>query len=78
MRRVLLALHGADVADKACTFDTSKAGIERAVRAVYERRKAAGERLTIKSLLDEALEAIREEGGAIVKTSRKLGEYKVA
>jgi hypothetical protein len=62
-REVLRKLHGPEVAESACDFKTSKAGIERALRGVYDERKASGKRVTLKALKSEALEAIREAGG---------------
>lgn len=75
VRQVLGELHGPEVAEKACDFETSKAAIERALRLVYESRKAAGQGTTLKALKDEALAAIREAGGASVKLQTKVKEH---
>lgn len=76
VRTVLAELHGADIADKACTFETSKAGIERAVRTVYERLKQAGEAKTLKELNTTALAVVRDRGGSKTKTRSEIREHK--
>lgn len=75
-RAELAKLHGPEVAEKACDFETSKAGIERALRSVYETRKAAGEKVTIKALKEEALAAVRDAGGVVEKPRTETREHK--
>lgn len=76
VRAVLAAHYGSDIADKACTFDTSKAGVERAMRVVYEQRKQAGAKVTLKALNAEALEAVRVAGGARVRVTSEVKEHR--
>lgn len=75
-RAVLRALHGDEVADRACTYETSKAAVERAMRVVYEARKQAGEKVTIRSLVDDVLARVREAGGVAEKTRVVMREYR--
>lgn len=63
VRRVLTQMHGQDVADVACDFETSKAAVERALRPVYEARKAAGAPTTLKALKEAVYRAVEAEGG---------------
>lgn len=77
VREVMTQMHGSMVADKACSFDTSKAGIERGIRSVYEARKAAGHPVTLKGLVEQVLERVREEGGAVTRVKTEVREHKV-
>jgi hypothetical protein len=76
VRNVLAALYGVPVAEKACDFETSKAGIERGLRLVYEERKRQGQKATLKALKEEALQAVREAGGVSLKTKREVKEHR--
>jgi hypothetical protein len=78
VRAVIATLHGPEVAEKACDFDTSKAAIERALRVVVEARKKAGTKTTLKALKDEAFQAIREAGGSAVKVRKEVREHRRA
>jgi hypothetical protein len=69
---------GVHVAREAVSMKASKASIERALRGVWDARKAAGEKVTLKALKDEALEAIRAAGGVTVKTTVEIGEHRVS
>lgn len=73
----LEAAFGVDVAREAVSMKASKASIERALRGVWEARRAAGEKTTLKGLKDEALESIRAAGGVTVKTTVEIGEHRV-
>jgi hypothetical protein len=74
-RTALEGLYGRETAERACEFETSKAAITRAIRPVYEEKKRAGEKVTIKELNEAALERIREIGGIAKKTKTSLKEY---
>jgi hypothetical protein len=73
--RVLSELHDPDVAHGACDLEASKAGVKRALRAVFEKRKAAGEKVTLAALEREALDAIRRAGGVRPKSRTEFKEY---
>lgn len=75
VRRVLSALHGPDVADKACEFEASKASVERALRDVYERRKKDGQKVTLKALNEEAMAAIAADGGLKTREVERVKEW---
>lgn len=77
-RAALQQLHGVEVADKAFEFETSKAAINRALRGVYEKKKQAGEKVTIKALEEEALEQIRLAGGLKKVPKSKMQEHEVS
>lgn len=75
-RKVLAELHGPEIAEAACDFETSKAAIGRALRQVAVAKKAAGEKTTAKALNDAALDAIRKAGGIKSKTTNTVREHK--
>lgn len=77
-RATLEAMHGREVAEAACDFETSKAAVERALRPVYEARKKAGEKMTLKALNEEALGAIRAAGGVETKTKVDVRAHRAA
>lgn len=74
-RQVLTALYGADIAEKACEFEASKASIERALRAVYEQRKQAGQKTTLKALNEEAMGAVEDGGGIKTREVTRIKEW---
>lgn len=78
VREVLKEQHGADIADRACEFSTSKAAIDRAVRVVQEAKKQAGEKVTLTSLNKAALDAVRERKGFEMKKTTELDEYRTS
>jgi hypothetical protein len=75
VRRVLSTLYGAEVADKATEYEASKASVERALRGVYEARKASGQKVTLKALSDEAFGAIEADGGFKVREVTRIKEF---
>jgi hypothetical protein len=84
-RAVLAEEYGTDIADNACTFDTSAAAIERALRPVFKARAAAADeakargeaakRVTLKATLEEAMGALAKAGAIETKDSVKLSEH---
>lgn len=60
------------VAVAGMTFKTSKAGVERAIDGVWRAKKAAGEKVTKKSLVETMLEELRRRGAANSTTKPKL------
>lgn len=77
VRHVLTSLHSADIAEKACEFEASKASVERALRGVYETRKKAGQKTTIKALVDEAMAVIAQEGGLKTREVMRIKEFEL-
>jgi len=83
---VLVAKYGPDVARKAMTLDTSKAGVGRAMQALRESLRGAEHRppgvspgkVTIKGLNEEALTALRAAGCMERKTTKTFEAYAVA
>ena len=75
VRRVLAKLHSPDVAEQACSFDASKASVERALRVVFEQRKQAGQKVTLKALNEEALATIEVEGGIKTRDVTRIKEW---
>ncbi len=75
-RRVLAERFGAAVAEKACEFSTSKKAIDSALREVQTARREAGEKVTLRTLNDEALDAIRAAGGLTTKTRQDVREHR--
>lgn len=73
---VLATKYGVDVAKAAMTFETSKAGVERAARIVVEAARKADKKLTIKTTKDEALTAIEAVGGITKRAKQTLKEHK--
>ena len=71
-RAVLAEMFGADVAEAACDFDTSKAAIARALKPVAAAAKAKGEKVSQKALNEEALARIAAAGGVEEKVSRAV------
>jgi hypothetical protein len=83
---VLAEKFGAEVARKAMSLDTSKAGVNRAMQALRESLRGAEVRppgvppgkVTIRALNEEALKALREAGCIARKTSKTFEAYAVA
>jgi hypothetical protein len=85
VRRELLRLHGAEVAEAACEFDTSEAAIERSLRQVwekqrkeYEEAKGRGEkpvRPTLAGLKKAALADIEKAGGIRRGSKVRVSEH---
>ncbi|HNU82337.1 MAG TPA: DUF2800 domain-containing protein [Thermoanaerobaculia bacterium] len=85
-RAALLELHGPEVAEAACEFETSAAAIERALRPVYEarrkaaaERKAAGEkveRVTLKALTVAATALLEAAGAIELKSTVTVKEHR--
>lgn len=71
---VLSEKYGVEVANLACEFESTKKGVDRAMRRVLEEKKRAGEPVKLKDLNAEALESIRVRGGLTtrLKTDVKL------
>jgi hypothetical protein len=63
VRRVLEEMHGREVADVACDFETSKTAVEKALRPIYEARKKLEKGTTLKALKEAVYARVREEGG---------------
>lgn len=82
---VLVEKYGVEVARKAMSLDTSKAGIDRAMKALRESLRGATERpagigagkITIKGLNEDALKALREAGCMTKKTTKTFDSYAV-
>jgi len=70
-RRVLERLHGAEVADKACDFESSKAAIRRALRQVAQDTKTPLSHLE-RAVLDE----LKKCGGITIKTTWTVKEHR--
>jgi hypothetical protein len=93
-RQVLATLHGGPVAEAACSFDTSKAAIERALRPVWEaqkkvweERKAVGEKgedgkalkkPTITAIKKHVLDEIKKVNGVESKISKQVRTHRVS
>jgi hypothetical protein len=75
-RKALAAMYGPEVAEAACDFSTSKAAIQRAIRAVVDAKKKAGEKSTQKAVFEEALAAIRAAGGTTQTRKTTVREHK--
>lgn len=83
---VLVEKYGAEVARKAMSLDTSKAGVDRAMKSLRESIRGAAERpqgvgpgkVTMKGLNEEALKALREAGCMSTKTTKTFESYAVA
>jgi len=75
-RQALAALYGPSAAESACDFETSKAAVQRALRAVHQIKRAGGEKVTLKSINDEALSAIRAAGGVSTKSKMTVREHR--
>lgn len=65
---VLGKLYGPDVAHAAVELAASKKSVDRAVRMVAEAAKARGEKVTLKALSAQTLEAVRQAGGLTTRT----------
>lgn len=76
-REVLTRLHGADAADKACDFEATKASVKRALRPLWEARKAKGEKVTLTDLEAEVFDAIASAGGFRVKEVTRIKEFEI-
>lgn len=74
--KVLGDAYGLEVARAAMTLETSKAGIERAMRAVVEQAKARGEKLTVKAAVSGAMDALRAAGAVQRQTTERCEESK--
>lgn len=83
---VLVEKYGAEVARKAMSLDTSKAGVSRAMQLLRESVRGAAERpagvgpgkVTIKALNEDALAALRAAGCMTRKTTKTFETYAVA
>lgn len=83
---VLVEKYGVDVARKAMSLDTSKAGVSRAMTALRESIRGATERprgvpegkVTLKGLNEDALTALRAAGCMEKKTTKTFESYAVA
>lgn len=74
--KVLGDAYGLEVARAAMTLETSKAGIERAMRQVVEAAKAQGEKLTVKSAVSRAMDALRAAGAVTKQSTERCEEGK--
>jgi hypothetical protein len=72
-RDVLASRYGQDIADKAVTYETSKAAIKRALLA---QSQFSGEK--IGAMERETLDEIRAAGGVVTKTTRAVKEHRPA
>jgi hypothetical protein len=68
-RRVLAEIHGAEVAERACDWSTSKAAIERALRPLATKERK------ITHLKRDALAAIAEAGGVRRNVTTSIREH---
>lgn len=83
---VLSETFGVDVARKAMTLETSKAGVDRAMKALRESLRGATTRpagvpegkITIKALNETALAALRAAGAVTTKTTTQYEEHTAA
>ena len=83
---VLVERYGVEVARAAMSIDTSKAGVSRAMAVLRESMRGAAERprgvgdgrVTLKSLNEDALRALREAGCVTSKTTKSFEVYAVA
>jgi len=83
---VLVAKYGAEVARKAMSLDTSKAGVDRAMKELRESLRGAPQRpqgvppgkVTLKALNEETLKALREAGCMTMKPTKTFESYAVA
>ena len=75
-RKVLADKFGPETAEAACDFETSKAAITRALQGVQRAKKEVGEKVTLRSIQEETLDAIRASGGIEMKQSRRVIEHK--
>jgi Protein of unknown function (DUF2800) len=75
-RKALAELHGPEVAEAACDFETSKTAIERALRPVHEAKRKADEKVSLKDLKEQAFEAVRAAGGSEIKRTRTVKEHR--
>jgi hypothetical protein len=82
---VLVEKYGVDVARKAMSLDTSKAGVSRAMQVLREQMRGAIDRppgvpagkATLKSLNEGALAALRAAGCVTTKTSKTFEAYQI-
>jgi hypothetical protein len=65
---VMARLYGAEVAQASVDLEASKRSLDRAVRMVAEAARARGEKVTLKALSAETLEAVRQAGGLTTRT----------
>lgn len=85
-RAALLKLHGPEVAEAACDFETNATAIERALRPIHKERqeaykaaRAAGEkpaRPTLKSLTVAAHAALEEAGAITLNSTVTVKEHR--
>lgn len=73
----LLSFYGEETARAGVELEASKKSVDRAMRKVYEAKKAAGEKATLKGLNEHALEQIRLSGGLSTKTKVEVKPHKV-
>lgn len=76
--RALSKLYGPDVAHEACELEATKKSIDRAMRMVREAKHVEGEKPSLKSLNEAALEAIRKAGALTTKTKVTVKEHRAA
>lgn len=77
VRALLAEKFGPDVAENACTFETSKTAIARALKDVAKAAKASGKKVTQKALNEETLEALAEAGAVEATTKRAVRKHRV-
>lgn len=73
---VLNSFYGPEVARAGVELEATKKSLDRAVRKVYEEKKAAGEKVTLKQLNEHALEQVRITGGLVTKTKTEVKAHK--
>lgn len=66
--------YGLEVARAAMTLETSKAGVERAMRLAVERAKAEGRKLTLKAAVSLAMDELKAAGAVETKTTERCEE----
>ena len=70
----LASAYGLEVARAAMTLETSKAGVERAMRLAVERAKAEGRKLTLKAAVSLAMDELKAAGAVETKTTERCEE----
>lgn len=83
---VLEAKYGPEIAKAAMSFETSKAGVDRAMHKLRESARGAQQRpqgipdgkITIKGLNEDALKALRAAGAVTKKTVTEYEEHAIA
>lgn len=66
--------YGLEVARAAMTLETSKAGVERAMRLAVEKAKAEGRKLTLKAAVSLAMDELKAAGAVETKTTERCEE----